>query len=274
MRKWAKQTDQYLAYKQTIKLTNMEKIFTGKVAIVTGGSFGIGRAAAVAFAKRGANVVVADCIEDEKNETINLVISEGSEVLFIKCDVSNDPDVKNMVDKTIEHFGKLDFAFNNAGIEGTTAITHECTEENFDKTIAINLKGVWLCMKHEIPYLLNHNGAIVNCASVAGLNGFTSLPAYVATKHGVIGLTKTAALEYAQKGIRVNAVCPGVIHTAMIDRITGNDKTVEKQFTAMEPIGRMGYPEEVAEAVVWLCSDAASFVTGIAMPVDGGFSAD
>ncbi len=250
----------------------MEKIFNGKVAIVTGGSFGIGKATAVAFAKRGANVVVADWIEDEQHETIIQVKNEGAEVLFVKCDVSNSNEVKKLVDKTIEHFGRLDFAFNNAGIEGHTAVTHECTEENFDKTISINLKGVWLCMKNEIPHLLKNNGAIVNCASVAGLNGFSGLPAYVATKHGVIGLTKTAALEYAQQGIRVNAVCPGVIHTSMIDRITGNDKTIEKQFIAMEPIGRMGTPEEVAEAVVWLCSDAASFVTGIAMPVDGGFT--
>ena len=250
----------------------MEKIFHGKVAIVTGGSFGIGRAAAVAFAKRGATVVVADLLEDKENETINLIKSEGSDALFIKCDVSIGTDVKKMVEKTIEQFGRLDYAFNNAGIEGHTAITHECTEENFDKTISVNLRGVWLCMKNEIPHILKNKGAIVNCASVAGLNGFVGLPAYVATKHGVIGLTRTAALEYAQQGIRVNAVCPGVIHTSMIDRITGKDKEAEKQFTAMEPIGRMGNPEEVAEAVVWLCSDAASFVTGIAMPVDGGFT--
>lgn len=250
----------------------MEKIFHGKVAIVTGGSFGIGRAAAVAFAKRGATVVVADLLEDKENETINLIKSEGSDALFIKCDVSIGTDVKKMVEKTIEQFGRLDYAFNNAGIEGHTAITHECTEENFDKTISVNLRGVWLCMKNEIPHILKNKGAIVNCASVAGLNGFVGLPAYVATKHGVIGLTRTAALEYAQQGIRVNAVCPGIIHTSMIDRITGKDKEAEKQFTAMEPIGRMGNPEEVAEAVVWLCSDAASFVTGIAMPVDGGFT--
>jgi NAD(P)-dependent dehydrogenase (short-subunit alcohol dehydrogenase family) len=155
------------------------------------------------------------------------------------------------------------------------ATTHECTEENWDKTIAVNLKGIWLSMKNEIPQMLkNRKGAIVNCSSVAGLNGFPGLPAYVATKHGVVGLTKTAALEYSTQGIRVNAVCPGVIHTAMMDRLTGKDKEVEKQYTEMEPIGRMGNPEEVAEAVVWLCSDAASFVTGIAMPVDGGFNAE
>lgn len=251
----------------------MEKYFNGKVAIVTGGSFGIGRATAVAFAKRGANVVVADWIEDKDNETINQIKNAGSDAIFVKCDVSNSDEVKSLVEKTIERFGRLDYAFNNAGIEGHSANTHECTEENFDKTISVNLRGVWLCMKNEIVQMLKNNkGAIVNCASVAGLNGFVGLPAYVATKHGVVGLSKTAALEYAMKGIRVNAVCPGVIHTAMVDRITGKDKEVEKQFISMEPIGRMGNPEEVAEAVVWLCSDAASFVTGIAMPVDGGFT--
>ncbi len=252
----------------------MEKIFEGKVALITGGSFGIGRATAVAFANRGAKVVIADYIEDKENETMTLIKDTGGEAIFIQCDVSNSSDVKNMIEKTVARFGRLDYAFNNAGIEGLTATTHECTEDNFDKTIGINLKGIWLCMKNEIPELLKNNkGAIVNCASVAGLVGFPGLPAYVASKHGVVGLTKTAALEYAEKGIRVNAVCPGVIHTAMIDRLTGKDKEAEKQFTSMEPVGRMGNPEEVAEAVVWLCSDAASFVTGTAIPVDGGFVA-
>lgn len=251
----------------------MEKIFEGKVAIVTGGSFGIGRATAVAFARQGANVVVADLIEDNENETIKLIESTGSKTLFVKCDVSNSNEVSNLVEKTIARFGKIDFAFNNAGIEGLSAITHECTESNWDNTININLKGIWLCMKNEIPAMLKNNkGIIINCASVAGLVGFPGSPAYVASKHAVVGLTKTAALEYAKQGIRVNAVCPGVIHTAMIDRLTGKDKEVEKQFTNMEPVGRMGNPEEVAEAVIWLCSDAASFITGVALPVDGGFT--
>ena len=251
----------------------MEKIFEGKIALVTGGSFGIGRATALAFAKRGAKVVIADWMEDKENETIKQIKAAGSDAIFVKCDVSISADVKSMIEKSIASFGRLDFAFNNAGIEGLSANTHECTEENWDKTIGINLKGIWLCMKNEIPYMLkNGKGAIVNCASVAGLNGFPGLPAYVATKHGVVGLTKTAALEYAKQGIRVNAVCPGVIHTAMIDRLTGKDKQVEKQYTAMEPVGRMGNPEEVAEAVIWLCSDAASFVTGVSLPVDGGFT--
>lgn len=252
----------------------MGKIFDGKVAIVTGGSFGIGRAAAVAFAARGAKVIVADWLEDKDNTTLKQIKATGGQGIFIKCDVSKNEDVRSLVEKAIASYGRLDFAFNNAGIEGATANTHECTEENWDKTININLKGIWLCMKHEITYMLQQgNGAIVNCASVAGLIGFPGLPAYVVSKHGVVGLTKTAALEYAKRNIRVNAVCPGVIHTAMIDRITGLDKEVEKQFVNMEPIGRMGNPEEVAEAVMWLCADSASFVTGHAMPVDGGWIA-
>jgi NAD(P)-dependent dehydrogenase (short-subunit alcohol dehydrogenase family) len=248
----------------------MEKIFTNKVAIVTGGSFGIGKAAAIAFAERGASVVVADWIED--NQTVQEIKSRGGNGLFIKCDVSDSNDVINMVDTTIKTFGRIDFAVNNAGIEGISAPIHECTEENWDKTIGINLKGIWLCMKYEIPQMLNQGkGAIVNIASVAGLIGFPGLPAYVASKHAVVGLTKTAALENAKQGIRVNAVCPGVIRTAMVDRVTGKDKAVEKQYESMEPVGRMGTPEEVAEAIVWLCSDAASFVTGHAMAVDGGW---
>jgi NAD(P)-dependent dehydrogenase (short-subunit alcohol dehydrogenase family) len=179
-----------------------------------------------------------------------------------------------MMEQILARFGRLDYAFNNAGIEGSMAPVHECTEDNWDRTLNINLKGVWLCMKEEILHMRkNGGGVIVNCSSVAGLTGFMNLPAYVASKHGMVGLTKTAALENATAGIRINAVCPGVIHTAMIDRTTGGDKEMEKQYTAMEPVGRMGKPEEIARAVIWLCSDEASFVTGIAMPVDGGFVA-
>ncbi|HTN05490.1 SDR family oxidoreductase [Agriterribacter sp.] len=250
----------------------MEKFFQDKVAIVTGGSFGIGRAAAIAFAERGAKVAIADWVED--NETLNAIKSSGGDAIFIKCDVSGDESVSAMVDKTMTQYGRLDYAFNNAGVEGLSAPTHECTNENWDKTIAINLKGVWLCMKYEIPHMLKQGkGAIVNNASIAGLVGFVNIPAYVASKHGILGLTKNAALEYAKSGIRVNAVCPGVIKTAMIDRFTGKDKVVEKQFQSMEPVGRMGQPEEVAQAVIWLCSDAASFVTAHPMAVDGGWVA-
>lgn len=250
----------------------MEKMFEKKVALITGGSFGIGRATALAFAKRGADIAIADWIENK--ETEEAIKKEGVKVLFVKCDVSRGTDVKTLVEKVIATFGKIDFAFNNAGVEGISAPIHECTEENWDKTIGINLRGVWLCMKHEIPFMLKQGkGAIVNCASVAGLIGFPGLPAYVVSKHGIVGLTKNAGLEYAKLGIRVNAVCPGVIKTDMIDRVTGKNKEVEKQYESMEPVGRMGKPEEVAEAVVWLCSDAASFVTGHAMPVDGGWIA-
>lgn len=250
----------------------MESTFTNKVVIVTGGASGIGRAAALAFAKRGAKVAVADWTENQ--ETVQLITASGGEAIFIKCDVSKTADVKAMVEKTVATFGRLDYAFNNAGIEGASALTKDCSEENWDKTIDVNLKGIWLCMKYEIPEILKQGkGAIVNCSSVAGLVGFQGLPAYVASKHGVVGLTKTAALECAQLGIRVNAVCPGVIQTPMIDRLTGTNKEAIDQFTKLEPVGRFGQPEEIANAVIWLCSDKASFVTGHAMAVDGGFVA-
>lgn len=250
----------------------MNTIFNNKVAIVTGGSFGIGRATAIAFARQGASVVIADCVEDLNRETLQQIEADGGKATFIKCDVSKASDIEAMIDKTISMYGRLDFAFNNAGIEGVAATTQQCTQENWERTLAVNLTGVWLCMKHELSHMLQQgSGAIVNCASVAGLVGFPSLPAYVASKHGVIGLTKTAALEYAKWGIRVNAVCPGVIKTPMIDRFTGNNKQAEQQFVDMEPVGRMGEPAEVAAAVIWLCSDAASFVTGAALPVDGGW---
>jgi NAD(P)-dependent dehydrogenase (short-subunit alcohol dehydrogenase family) len=250
----------------------MENGFKNKVALVTGGSSGIGRATALAFARKGAKVVIADWIENQ--ETMDLIENLGGEAIFVKCDVSKASDVKALIDKTIATFGRLDFAYNNAGIEGESAPTQDCSEENWDKTIGINLKGIWLCMKYEIPEMLKRSkGAIVNCASVAGLIGFKNSPAYVASKHGVIGLTKTAALENAKLGIRVNAVCPGIIKTPMIDRATGNKKEAEEQFMSMEPVGRFGLAEEIATAVIWLCSDEASFVTGIEMPVDGGFVA-
>lgn len=252
----------------------MGKLFEGKVALVTGGSSGIGLSTALAFAKLGASVVVVDWVENKEDNFLQIFNSIGVESLFVQCDVSNGLQVSNMINQLISRFGRLDFAFNNAGIEGLMAKTHECTEENWDKTIDINLKGVWLCMKYEISLMLTQKkGVIINCSSVAGIGGYAGLPSYTASKHGLVGLTKSAALEYATQGIRVNAICPGVIHTPMIDRITGKDKEIEKKYAAMEPVGRMGDPAEVAEAVIWLCSDAASFVTGIAMPVDGGYSA-
>ncbi len=250
----------------------MEKLFKDKVALVTGASFGIGRASALAFAKRGAKIILVDWIEDAT--TAKFIKEIGSESVFIKCDVSKLHDVKSMIEKAVSAYGRIDFAHNNAGVEGIQASTVDCTEENWDRTLAVNLKGIWLCMKFEIPQMLKQGkGAIVNTASIAGLVGSPNLPAYVSSKHAVVGLTKTSALEYAQQKIRINAVCPGVIKTAMIDRLTGFDAEVEKQYVNMEPIGRIGQPEEIAEAVVWLCSDAASFITGHAMAVDGGFVA-
>lgn len=250
----------------------MEKTFKNKVVIITGGASGIGKATAIAFAQKGAKVVIVDITEH--SETLNLLHNMGEEAVFIQCDVSDSVQVKAMIEKTIATYGAIDFAFNNAGIEGESAKTQECSEENWDKTIAVNLKGIWLCMKYEIPEMLKHGkGVIINCASVAGLVGFGGLPAYVASKHGVIGLTKTAALEFAKKGIRVNSICPGIIETPMMDRLSGNDLEVIARFSAMEPMGRYGKPEEIANAVLWMCSDDASFLTGHAMAVDGGFVA-
>lgn len=248
--------------------------FNGKVALVTGAGSGIGRAAALEFAEQGASVLVADVTVEGGEETAQTIRARGGSAQFVQADVSLATDVSAMVEQALSTYGHLDCAFNNAGIEGAMAPTAECEEENWDRTIAINLKGVWLCMKHEIPHMLAQgSGAIVNCASIAGLVGFPNLPAYCASKGGIVQLTRTAALEYAQSGIRVNALCPGVIHTPMVDRITGKDPESEAQFTAMEPIGRMGTPEEMAHAAVWLCSDAASFVTGHPLVADGGMVA-
>ena len=243
-----------------------------KVALITGGGSGIGRAAALAFAEAGARVVVADVQEKGGEETVQLIRDHFGDALFVKVDVSDSTQVKNLIEKTISSFQRLDCALNNAGIEGKNDLTADCSEDNWDRVMTINLKGIWLCMKYEIPAILkNGGGAIVNMASIAGLVGFQGLPAYCASKGGIIALTRTAALEYAKQGIRINAVCPGVIRTPMVDRVTGGDPKVEAQYIALEPIGRLRTPEEIAHAVVWLCSDEASFVVGHPFVVDGGF---
>ncbi|MCE5203789.1 MAG: SDR family oxidoreductase [Coriobacteriales bacterium] len=246
----------------------------GKVALVTGAGSGIGRESARTFAREGAKVVVADIMEEGGRETVRMIKDAGGEAAFVKCDVSKDADVQAAVQFALDTYGKLDCAHNNAGIEGPTAATGDISEEAFDKILEINLKGEWLAMRHEIPVMLAAGkGAIVNTASIAGVVAFMGMPAYTASKFGVNGITKVAAVEYAKAGIRVNSVCPGVIHTAMVDRLVAETPEMEGGLTAATPMGRMGEPQEIAEAVVWLCSDRASFVTGHNMVVDGGYTA-
>src|SRR5712691_6299408 len=252
----------------------MAGILEGKVALITGAGSGIGRATSKIFSREGAKRVLADVGEEGGMQTLARVGDSGREAVFVKADVSRPGDVEAAVKKAVDTYGRLDCAFNNAGIEGVIQPTADYGEAHWDRVLAINLKGVWLCMKYEIQQMLKQgSGAIVNTASVAGLIGLPGFSAYVAAKHGVNGLTKTAALEYAKAGIRVNAVCPGVIHTPMLERGMRDNPGIEEQIVAAEPIGRMAAPEEVGEAVVWLCSDAASFVTGLPMAVDGGWVA-
>src|SRR6516162_5761289 len=252
----------------------MPGIVEGKIVLVTGGGSGIGRATALALAQEGATVMIADYVQEGGERTVKMISDAGGTASFTPTDVSITPQVEAMVAKTVETYGRINGAFNNAGIEGRMATTVDTSEENFDRTIAINLKGVWLCMKYEIPQMLKQGGgSIVNTASVAGLVGFERLPAYNASKHGVVGLTRTAALEYATKNIRVNCVCPGAIRTPMTERIIDSGGFSEQQIIAGEPIGRMGRPEEIAQGVVWLLSDSASFVTGHPMTIDGGWVA-
>ena len=246
----------------------------GKVSLITGGGSGIGKASALAFAREGSKVVVADVNVDGGEQTVRLIQDTGGEATFVRADVSISSDVSDMVSHAVQTYNRLDCAFNNAGVSGGPGRVHEYTEENWNRVLNINLTGVWLCMKYEIIQMLNQGGgAIVNTASVMGLVGGSRSPAYGATKHGVVGLTKTAAVDYAQEAIRVNAVCPGYIRTPMIEQGVLLDPGGEERVVSRHPMHRLGTPEEVAEAVVWLCSDAASFVTGHAMTVDGGYVA-
>ncbi|MBM4462289.1 MAG: SDR family oxidoreductase [Chloroflexi bacterium] len=246
----------------------------GKVAVVTGGSSGIGRSTALAFAREGTRVVVADVSTDGGKETVQMIKDNGGDAIFVKTDVTQADEVQALVAKAVEAYGRIDFAFNNAGVEGEVASMTTCTEENWEHVVNTNLKSVWLCMKYEILQMLKQGGgAIVNTASVYGLVGGGPNPAYVSSKHGVVGLTKAAALECAQSGIRVNAVCPGVIYTPMVKRLMDDYPAMEQIAKDMHPMARLGTPEEIAQAVVWLCSDAASFVTGHPLAVDGGLVA-
>jgi NAD(P)-dependent dehydrogenase (short-subunit alcohol dehydrogenase family) len=252
--------------------TNKDEQFAGKVAFVTGAGSGIGRAAALAFAREGASVVVADVSEPGSQKTVRLVEELGGQAIAVRCDVTRSDDIKAGLAKTIETFGRLDFAFNNAGIEPKNAApTADYDEDEWDRIIDINLRGVFLCMKHEIPLILKQGGgAIVNTSSGAGVIGIKGSPAYTAAKHGLLGLTKAAALDYAPQNIRINSVCPGYIETPMMDRFTGGTPEGRAKVVGEEPIGRMGKPEEIAAAVIWLCSDAAAFMIGHAMVIDGG----
>ncbi len=250
--------------------------FDGKVALVTGAGSGIGRASALAFARMGARVAVCDINSPGACETVGLIEAAEGEARFIEADVSDEQQVQALIASTVEAFGRLDYAHNNAGIGAGVAPIHEASRESFDKVLAVNVVGVWLCLKYEARVMLRQGGgAIVNTASLAGLIGFPNHVAYSTSKHAVIGITRTAALEYAQSGIRVNAVCPSFIHTPMVDNLVadGGPAMSLERLAHMQPMGRIGTVEEVAEAVVWLCSESAAFITGIALPIDGGTTA-
>jgi NAD(P)-dependent dehydrogenase (short-subunit alcohol dehydrogenase family) len=248
--------------------------FAGKVAIVTGGTSGIGRAAAIAYAQQEAKVVVAGRRREEGEETVRLIKDAGGDALFVQTDVTQESEVNAMVDKTVNAFGRLDIAFNNAGVHGENSSLIDQAESEYDRMMAANVKGVWLSMKYEIAQMLRQgNGAIVNTASILGVVAMPSVPLYTASKYAVVGLTKAAALQYAKSGVRINAVGPGAIETDMFESATGGKDEAKAYMAGLHPIGRVGKPSEVANAVLWLSSDSASFVTGETLMVDGGYVA-
>jgi NAD(P)-dependent dehydrogenase (short-subunit alcohol dehydrogenase family) len=253
----------------------MADLLLNRSIIVTGGSTGIGRATALRCAEEGALVTIADVNDDAGNEVIEMIAATGMQAQYCNTDVTKATDVQNMVARAITKFGKLDGAFNNAGIEGNFTSITKMTEEEYDRTVDVDMKGVWLCLKYQIETFLKQGtpGSIVSTASVAGLVGTRGGSAYCGAKHGVIGITKSAALECARKSIRINAVCPGVIQTPMVDRMTSATGITSQALIDQEPMGRLGTPNEIGEAVIWLLSDLSSFVTGVAIPVDGGYIA-
>lgn len=248
--------------------------FSKQVVFITGASSGIGRATALKFGEAQAQVMLADVNSQAGIALAKTIRDKGGKAAFVKCDVSNEDEVKRAIAETIDVFGRIDCAFNNAGIEGQVGTTAECSKENWNQVLQTNLTGIWFCMKYQIVEMLKQkSGTIINCSSIAGLIGFPGSPAYVASKHGVLGLTKTAALEYAKSNIRINAVCPGVIETPMIERFSHGEQALLNQLKVAEPIGRMGKAEEIADSVLWLASSASSFVTGHTLTVDGGWVA-
>jgi NAD(P)-dependent dehydrogenase (short-subunit alcohol dehydrogenase family) len=252
----------------------MKVSFENKVALVTGAAMGMGFATAKAFAEAGASVVLADLNEEGLGSATAELTSAGHKAIGVRCDVANEAEVAAMVEQAVSAFGRLDAAFNNAGVQSPAVETADATGEEFDRVNAINLRGVWSCMKYELRQMREQgSGAIVNCSSIGGLIGLPGRAMYHATKHGVIGLTRSAALEYASRGIRINAVCPGTIDTPMVSDMLAKEPEAMKEILRDQPIGRLGRPEEIASAVLWLCSDGASFVIGHALAVDGGFTA-